>query len=141
MNVWFLLLVICLSALSPLSADARIRAGAAEEEITPDPGLEIQHYFRRSIGVWDPLFARCLYLEDESGSAVAIVGLDLIMASFETCDQLRKEIQEKCNVKKRFLTSATLTPQRPSDPGAALPSPTTKNPGGTIAPLIASSRW
>ena len=103
MNVWFLLLVICLSALSPLSADARIRAGAAEEEITPDPGLEIQHYFRRSIGVRDPLFARCLYLEDESGSAVAIVGLDLIMASFETCDQLRKEIQEKCNVKKTLL--------------------------------------
>ena len=93
----------CLITLSTLSSHARIRAGAAEQEITPTAGLEIQHYFRKSIGVRDPLFARCLYLEDQLGNAVAIVGLDLIMASFETCDELRAEIREKCEVKHTLL--------------------------------------
>ncbi|MBB22678.1 MAG: hypothetical protein CMN04_07320 [Roseibacillus sp.] len=93
----------CLITLSTLSSHARIRAGAAEQEITPRARLEIQHYFRKSIGVRDPLFARCLYLEDQLGNAVAIVGLDLIMASFETCDELRAEIREKCEVKHTLL--------------------------------------
>ena len=97
------LFITCLITLSSLPSHARIRAGAAEQEITPRPGLEIQHYFRKSIGVRDPLFARCLYLEDKSGNAVAIVGLDLIMASFETCDELRAEIREKCGVKHTLL--------------------------------------
>ena len=97
------LILTCLITLSSPSSHARIRAGAAEQEITPRPGLEIQHYFRKSIGVRDPLFTRCLYLEDKSGNAVSIVGLDLIMASFETCDQLRAEIREKCGVKQTLL--------------------------------------
>ena len=97
------LILTCLIALSPPSTHAGIRAGAAEQEITPRAGLEIQHYFRKSIGVRDPLFARCLYLEDTTGNAVAIVGLDLIMASFETCDELRAEIREKCGVKNTLL--------------------------------------
>ena len=98
-----LILPIFLSALSFLPTHAGIRAGAAEKEITPAAGLEIQHYFRRSVGVRDPLFARCLYLEDEEGNAVAIVGLDLIMASFETCDQLRAEIRKKCGITHTLL--------------------------------------
>ena len=102
MNCWPLFL-ICLITLSSLPTHAGVRAGAAEQEITPKTGLEIQHYFRKSIGVRDPLFVRCLYLEDASGNAVAIVGLDLIMASFETCDELRAEIREKCGVQHTLL--------------------------------------
>ena len=97
------LLLTCLFTLSVLPTYGGVRAGAAEQEITPKAGLEIQHYFRKSIGVRDPLYVRCLYLEDASGNAVAIVGLDLIMASFETCDQLRAEIREKCGVKHTLL--------------------------------------
>ena len=97
------IIFICLSALSFLPSHAGIRAGAAEQEITPATGLEIQHYFRKSIGIRDPLFARCLYLEDGAGNAVAVVGLDLIMASFETCDQLRAEIRKKCGVTHTLL--------------------------------------
>ena len=99
----FLHLSLCTALLALLPSQGGIRAGAAEREITPAAGLEIQHYFRKSIGVRDPLFARCLYLEDEAGNAVAIVGLDLIMASFETCDQLRAEIREKCGVTHTLL--------------------------------------
>ncbi|MEC8942449.1 MAG: hypothetical protein VYC95_06935, partial [Verrucomicrobiota bacterium] len=94
----FLHLCLCTSVIAALPSHKGIRAGAAEREITPTAGLEIQHYFRKSSGVRDPLFARCLYLEDGAGNAVAIVGLDLIMGSFEACDQLRTEIREKCGV-------------------------------------------
>ena len=78
-------------------------AGAAERKITPAVGLEIQHYFRASVGIRDELYARCLYLQDEEGHEVAIVGLDLIMGSFEACDQLREEIRSKCGVANTLL--------------------------------------
>ncbi|MFP6866812.1 MAG: hypothetical protein VCA35_12780, partial [Roseibacillus sp.] len=99
----FLHLSLCTAILAALPSHGGIRAGAAEREITPAAGLEIQHYFRKSIGVRDPLFARCLYLEDGAGNAIAIVGLDLIMGSFEACDQLRAEIREKCGVTHTLL--------------------------------------
>ncbi len=70
-----------------------INAGAAQREITPSVGVEIQHYYRMSVGVHDPLFARCLYLEDDAGNSVAVVCLDLILGHFDTCDQLRTEIR------------------------------------------------
>ena len=84
-------------------------AGAAERKITPAVGLEIQHYFRASVGIRDELYARCLYLQDEEGHEVAIVGLDLIMGSFEACDQLREEIRSKCGV-ANTLRRITHTP-------------------------------
>ena len=99
----FLHLCLCTAVFAALPGHGGIRAGAAEREITPADGLEIQHYFRKSIGVRDPLFARCLYLEDGAGTAVAIVGLDLIMGSFEACDQLRAEIREKCGITHTLL--------------------------------------
>jgi hypothetical protein len=45
--------------------------------------------------VRDPLFARCLYLEDSQGSSLAIVCLDLASVDFEAANELRKEIREK----------------------------------------------
>ncbi len=63
----FVLAVSALSCAVPAESRADIRAGAARREVTPPVGYEIQHYYRKSIGVHDPLFARCLYLEDEQG--------------------------------------------------------------------------
>ena len=96
---WVPLLLFSLSSASL----AGIKAGSAERDITPPIGTEIQHYFRLSVGVHDPLFARCLYLEDDQGHQVAIISLDLILARFEACDELREAIHKQTGVKNTLL--------------------------------------
>jgi len=80
-----------------------IRAGAAECNITPPVGYEIQHYYRNSTDVHDSLYARCLYLEDSNSSSVAIVCLDLVTASFKACDELREDIREKTGIEHTLI--------------------------------------
>ncbi|REJ69932.1 MAG: hypothetical protein DWQ31_03010 [Planctomycetota bacterium] len=97
--------VLLLAMPTTAAADHQLafKAGAAQRDITPPVGYQITHYERISIGVHDPLFARVLYLEDHQGNHVAIVGLDLIGAGFEACDQLRAEIKEKSGVENTLL--------------------------------------
>ncbi|MFP6668928.1 MAG: PVC-type heme-binding CxxCH protein, partial [Pirellulales bacterium] len=70
-----------------------------------------------STGVHDPLYARCLYLEDDGGNSVAIVCLDLILGGFEACDSLRAEIREKAGAENAVInfshshSSAALGPR------------------------------
>ena len=83
-----------------------IKAGAAQRDITPPIGIKRHHRGRvafESIGVHDPLFARCLYLEDTQGSSVAVICIDLIDAPFDVCDQLREEILEKTGIKNSLI--------------------------------------
>lgn len=82
---------------------AGLRAGAAECDITPPVGYEIQHYYRHSIGVHDPLFARCLYLEDGQGGSLVIISLDLIGAYYETCDELRSKIKREMGIDNTLI--------------------------------------
>ena len=81
-----------------------IKAGAAQQDITPPVGFEIAHYYRVSIGVHDPLFARCLYLEDGTGDSIAVVCTDLITASFGACDMLRERIFKETGIKNSLIT-------------------------------------
>jgi neutral ceramidase len=98
------LALICLVLSSVASTSfGEIRAGAAERNITPPVGTEIQHFFRTSVGVHEPLFARCLYLEDSQGSQLAIVSLDLILGGFEACDQLRETIRKQTGIQNTLL--------------------------------------
>lgn len=92
-----------LTFATPAVSLAGIKAGAAQRDITPPVGLEIQHYYRKSVGVHDPIFARCLYLEDDQNNSVAIVCLDLISGSFETCDRLREEIRKQTAIQHSLL--------------------------------------
>jgi len=98
-----------------------LRAGAAERDITPPVGYEIQHYYRYSIGMHDPLFARCLYLEDDKSSSLAIITLDLIGAYYEACDELRSEIEREIGVGSTLInashphSSVALRPRGHSD--------------------------
>lgn len=100
---------------------AGLRVGAAECDITPPVGYEIQHYYRHSIGVHDPLFARCLYLEDDRGSSLAIISLDLIGAYYDTCDELRREIKRTMGIDNTLInfshphSSAALGPRGHTD--------------------------
>ena len=97
-----LLIFACLVLFTP-AGEAGIIAGAARRDITPPVGLEIQHYFRHSVGVHDSLYARCLYLEDGGKNAVAIVSLDLIMGGFDTCDYLREQILKQTGIKHSLI--------------------------------------
>ena len=114
---YFSLLGVLLALVSNAVVWAGIRAGAAQREITPPVGLEIQHYYRMSVGVHDPLFARCLYLESDAGNSVAIVCLDLILGQFDTCDQLREEIRKQTGIPHTLInfshnhSSAALGPR------------------------------
>jgi neutral ceramidase len=100
---------------------AGLRVGAAECDITPPVGYEIQHYYRHSIGVHDPLFTRCLYLEDDRGSSLVIISLDLIGAYYETCDELRSEIRREMGIDNALInashphSSAALGPRGHTD--------------------------
>lgn len=99
--------VLAVSALTcTMAADSRagIKAGAAQRDVTPPVGYEIQHYFRTSTGVHDPLIARCLYLEDGQSNSVAVICVDLILADFGTCDQLREEIRKQTGIQNALIT-------------------------------------
>lgn len=110
-------LVLDLGMARPADSHAGIKAGAAQQDITPPIGFEIQHYYRKSIGVHDPLFARCLYLEDDSGNSVAVICVDLILGGFDACDELRQEIRKKTGVRTSLIafshshSSAALGPR------------------------------
>ena len=107
----------CLAIVLTLSLGSEVRAddqessqgresfqvGAAQRDITPPVGATITHYERISKGVHDPLHARVFYLEDHEGNHVAIIGLDLIGAGFETCDRLRAELKEKTGVENTLI--------------------------------------
>ncbi|MCP4849951.1 MAG: hypothetical protein GY899_18585 [Verrucomicrobiaceae bacterium] len=96
-------LACAFGALFAQQGNAGIMAGAAQRDITPPVGLEIQHYFRHSVGTHDPLYARCLYLEDGEKNAVAIVSLDLIMGGFEACDYIREKILQETGIKHSLI--------------------------------------
>jgi len=57
-----------------------IYAGAAERDISPPIGMEIMHYFRKNVGVHDPIFLRAIVLEDAKGQSFALITADLICA-------------------------------------------------------------
>ena len=98
-----ILLMVSFVVLSAGQGLGGIMAGAAQRDITPPVGLEIQHYFRQSVGVHDALFARCLYLKDGEQNAVAIVSLDLIMGGFDACDYVREQILKKTGIKHSLI--------------------------------------
>ena len=60
-----------------------LKAGISRIDITPPKGLELAgypHYPRNNEGAHDPLYATCMYLENEN-TAVAMVTLDLLFFS------------------------------------------------------------
>ena len=88
---------------SQLDTSAGIKAGAAQRDITPPVGFEIVHFHRVSIGIHDPLFARCLYLKDGIGNSVAMICTDLITASFEVCEILREKIFKETGIRNSLI--------------------------------------
>ena len=77
-----------------------LKAGMARADITPPQGLELAgypHYPRNNTGAHDPLYATCMYIENETTS-VAMVSLDLLFFSKKHVQRVRKLAEEKCGI-------------------------------------------
>jgi len=89
------------------------KAGLATAKITPPRPMWMSGYAARkkpSEGVTQDLFAKALVLEDESGSRVAIVTLDLIGVLSTLRDSVEKQVAEKYNLApQRLLLAASHT--------------------------------
>ena len=124
---------------SQLDTSAGIKAGAAQQDITPPIGFEIVHFYRVSIGIHDPLFARCLYLEDGIGNSIAMVFIDLITATFDVCDMLRERIFKETGIENSLIacshshSSASL--------GSLPPSQSNFSGGGSQASAEDIASW
>ena len=77
-----------------------LKAGMSSVDITPPQGLELAgypHYPRNNTGAHDPLYAACMYLEND-GVEVAMVTLDLLFFSKKHVKTVRERVQAACGV-------------------------------------------
>ena len=77
-----------------------LKAGMSRVDITPPQGLELAgypHYPRNNTGAHDPLYAACMYLEND-GVEVAMVTLDLLFFSKKHVKTVRERVQAACGV-------------------------------------------
>ena len=77
-----------------------LKAGMTRADITPPQGLELAgypHYPRYNTGSHDPLYATCMYLEDEN-EAVAMVTLDLLFFSKKHVKEVRRRVEAACGL-------------------------------------------
>lgn len=94
----------------------KVRAGAAQVDITPPVGTSLAGYFtdRVSDAVADPLFARAVVIET-GGVRMALVSCDLICVTRETTDPARERIAQRCGIGPEFvLICATHTHTGPN---------------------------
>lgn len=84
-----------LSGLLPCPADAAWKAGAASQKITPDQMMWMAGYGSRNhpaTGLLNDLHAKALVLEDEQGTCVAFVTLDLVGIGPDVADPITAEL-------------------------------------------------
>ena len=107
----FILAVFMLSLLTPPTAFAQLRAGAATSNITPELGSEVVGGFVPfpATHVHDELHARCLVLDDGK-SKIAIVVCDLLGMHRSLSVEARKLIAESTGIpSSHVMLSATHT--------------------------------
>ncbi|MDD5596867.1 MAG: hypothetical protein PHV82_02915, partial [Victivallaceae bacterium] len=74
-----------------------LKAGIAEKLITPETGIELCGYMARvqpSVGKYDDLYARILYLEN-GGAGIIWIHCDLIGFSNDIAARIRRAVAEK----------------------------------------------
>ncbi|MCR4718537.1 MAG: hypothetical protein K5768_02790 [Firmicutes bacterium] len=74
-------------------------------EITPPKGLELAgypHYPRYNEGAHDPLYAACMYLENDGVEAV-MVTLDLLFFSKQHAKAVREKVNSLCKIPKSSI--------------------------------------
>lgn len=93
-----------------------LKAGMTRADITPPQGLELAgypHYPRYNTGFHDPLYATCMYLENEN-DAVAIVTLDLLFFSKKHTAEVRRRVEKTYGLSgKNIMISCSHTHSGP----------------------------
>ena len=79
-----------------------MKAGVSCKNITPPTRTRLADHTRYSTGIHDPLFVKPLVLDDGE-TAVAIVCIDLLNGSFEFCDEIRRQIEERTGIKHALI--------------------------------------
>lgn len=105
-----------------LRHEAKLRAGSATREITPDEPVAMGGYGNRdglSTGVHDPLKATALVLDDGAAS-IGVVSADLLNVSRELTRRVRRDLRERGIDLDELLLAATHTHAGPYVPARAL---------------------
>ncbi len=92
-----------------------LRAGFAEVDITPEPGVERAGSLRRRIveAILDPVFAQVLVLES-NGTRIGFVSLDLLSIRWSQVDQIRTAAGSLGIPKTNLMVAATHTHSAPA---------------------------
>ncbi len=102
-----------------------LKAGVYRVTITPPIGTYMAGYGARmgpALGVHDDLCARCLVVEDESGT-VAILAVDVLQLPWAFVDRLRTQVESLTGIPaSHVLVSATHTHSGPDIEGRYSPS-------------------
>lgn len=113
----WLLTIFALSLVDGAAQDSRVfRAGAATSDITPFLGTDLIGGFtpRGAEYIHDPLFARCLVLDD-GGNRIAIVTIDNVKFPNEVHGPTKKLIEETTGLPpENVLIAGTHTHSAPS---------------------------
>jgi hypothetical protein len=96
----------------------QLRAGFGTRDITPPLGVELSGYGyyldRRAAAVLDPLYARCLLLDDGT-TRLALVSCDLIGFTISFSNEARRQIAEACGTSaERVMLACTHTHSGPA---------------------------
>ena len=86
-----------------------LQAGTALADISPKPGEELggyPHYPRNNTGIHDPLYAACLYI-DNGETQIAIVTLDLLFFSKKHVLEIRRRVEDACQIPGRNIMIST----------------------------------
>lgn len=107
------LLSLVLATFASSPARAGMKAGAGRAVITPERPIWMGGYAARtapSDGKLHDLFAKALVLEDEAGTRVALVTLDLLGTTRAISSRASERIAERCGIPREatmFLASHT----------------------------------
>ena len=134
-----MLIALSVAPAACLAADAKLTAGVATADITPEPGLRMWGYSSRThgaTGTLDPLMAKALVLRagDES---VAIVTLDLGRVPEDVVlEKIRQRTKTECGITNLFVTASHThhAPTMESAPGD--PNPYADKVGDAIARIV-----
>jgi len=80
--------------------EKQLTAGVSIIDISPDKELELAgypHYPRYNTGIYDPLYASCIYLDDGE-TKLAIIAMDLLFYSKKYVTSVRDKISSKTEI-------------------------------------------
>jgi hypothetical protein len=91
--------LLVLALFLPFTANAALRSGFAERDITPELGMEVPGGYGKSFSkrIHDPCKARAAVFDDGK-KKVALVGLDALVVPRGLVLAARDRIQERCGI-------------------------------------------